>query len=120
MSAAEEQSEPAESAEPATRVVIADDHAVVRTGLKMVLDAEEGAVPASETTSSSSAASSSLAESEAVLAPAFSGTCTCVSSIAGNCRSVTSARSQRTTLSCRKVAMLRALFSFVTMALMRH
>jgi two-component system response regulator NreC len=37
MSAAEEQ-----LGEPATRVVIADDHAVVRTGLKMVLDAEEG------------------------------------------------------------------------------
>ncbi len=33
---------PAPAAEAATRVVIADDHAVVRTGLKMVLDAEEG------------------------------------------------------------------------------
>jgi two-component system response regulator NreC len=42
MSAAEEEPEPTEPAEPATRVVIADDHAVVRTGLKMVLDAEAG------------------------------------------------------------------------------
>jgi two-component system, NarL family, response regulator NreC len=42
MSAAEEQPGPRESGESVTRVVIADDHAVVRTGLKMVLDAEEG------------------------------------------------------------------------------
>jgi two-component system, NarL family, response regulator NreC len=42
MSAAEQQSDPTEPAERSTRVVIADDHAVVRTGLKMVLDAEEG------------------------------------------------------------------------------
>jgi len=42
VSAAEEQEQPAASGEAVTRVVIADDHAVVRTGLKMVLDAEEG------------------------------------------------------------------------------
>jgi two-component system response regulator NreC len=39
MSAKEPSAVPAAAA---TRVVIADDHAVVRTGLKMVLDAEEG------------------------------------------------------------------------------
>ena len=42
MSAAEQPESAVPSAEPVTRVVIADDHAVVRTGLKMVLDAEEG------------------------------------------------------------------------------
>jgi two-component system, NarL family, response regulator NreC len=41
MSAEEQPPVPA-GAPAATRVVIADDHAVVRTGLKMVLDAEEG------------------------------------------------------------------------------
>ena len=42
MSAADQPESAAPAAEPATRVVIADDHAVVRTGLKMVLDAEQG------------------------------------------------------------------------------
>jgi two-component system response regulator NreC len=42
MSAADEQQAEAQADRATTRVVIADDHAVVRTGLKMVLDAEEG------------------------------------------------------------------------------
>jgi two-component system response regulator NreC len=42
MSAEEQSAVPAATDEATTRVVIADDHAVVRTGLKMVLDAEEG------------------------------------------------------------------------------
>ena len=41
MSAAEEHEQQSDGA-ATTRVVIADDHAVVRTGLKMVLDAEDG------------------------------------------------------------------------------
>jgi two-component system response regulator NreC len=42
MRAAAEQGAPSASDTTLTRVVIADDHAVVRSGLKMVLDAEEG------------------------------------------------------------------------------
>ncbi len=43
MSAEQQDADTAEQSDEATtRVVIADDHAVVRTGLRMVLDAEEG------------------------------------------------------------------------------